>query len=170
MHSGALCSGKALQTLLNHSPQLVAATNTRSQTPMHHAAMSGNVGAIKVLAEFGADVNAKDIDGLIPLHNAWLGTMTIGACMTRLSSGDYDFYKTLQVDCLQAREVLINLGADQNAKNNNGMNPSQAAFISLFEIAMMDKEKEAPLRMLGSGVYSCENARTSNARAWTVRR
>lgn len=43
---------------------------TRGGTPLHYAVRSNNARAVEVLAELGADLNAKDLDGLTALDHA----------------------------------------------------------------------------------------------------
>jgi ankyrin repeat protein len=42
-------------------------------SPLHEAALKGDSGMVKVLLEYGADVNALSKDGRLPLHDAALG-------------------------------------------------------------------------------------------------
>jgi ankyrin repeat protein len=43
---------------------------TRGGTPLHYAVRSGKTKAIATLVELGADINARDLDGLTPLDHA----------------------------------------------------------------------------------------------------
>eukprot|EP01107_Rhizomastix_libera_P014822 TRINITY_DN5003_c0_g1_i1.p1 TRINITY_DN5003_c0_g1~~TRINITY_DN5003_c0_g1_i1.p1 ORF type:complete len:721 (+),score=164.80 TRINITY_DN5003_c0_g1_i1:3-2165(+) len=46
------------------------ATNTTGSTLLHCSADVGNIGAMKLLLELGADINAQDFDGFTPLMTA----------------------------------------------------------------------------------------------------
>lgn len=71
-------------------------------TPLTWAALLGQTEAIELLIQKGADVNARNKDGGIPLHGAaFLGETEIVI-------------------------LLIQKGADVNAKNNNGETPLDA--------------------------------------------
>lgn len=49
-----------LRMLIESDPSLLNARDSDDSTPLHCAAWKGNVEAVKVLLEFGADVNAKN--------------------------------------------------------------------------------------------------------------
>jgi ankyrin repeat protein len=66
---------------------------------LHYAAYGGHKEIAELLIAEGADVNAKDEDGVTPLHEAAFGG-----------------YKEIA-------ELLIAKGADVNAKNNGGETP-----------------------------------------------
>ena len=70
------------------------------RTPSHVAAIGGNAGALRALAEAGADFNAKDhVQGSTPLHNA------IG--------GDF----------IEATAVILENGGDLEATDKEDMTP-----------------------------------------------
>jgi ankyrin repeat protein len=70
------------------------------ETPLHMAALSGPKEVAELLIAKGADVNAKDEDGVTPLH--WTETEEIA-------------------------ELLIAAGADVNAMDNSGDTPLDTA-------------------------------------------
>ncbi|CAL8124272.1 unnamed protein product [Orchesella dallaii] len=47
--------------------------NKNQENALHLAALFGNVSALELFIELGCDVNAKNIEGCTPLHNAFLG-------------------------------------------------------------------------------------------------
>ncbi len=73
-------------------------------TPLHIAVLAGQTGALRVLIESGADLNAKarDADGGTPLH--WT------AALARID----------------AAQVLVDAGADVNSEDRNGFTPLDA--------------------------------------------
>jgi ankyrin repeat protein len=73
--------------------------NSRSylgDTPLHVAAIWGDVEAIRLLVQAGADINALESFGYTPLHQA-------------AEQGKKEAY-----------DLLISLGADVDIKNKNG--------------------------------------------------
>ena len=48
----------------------IDASDPHGWTHLHHAAMSGDLGRVRELIEAGADINAKEKDGMTPLKVA----------------------------------------------------------------------------------------------------
>lgn len=108
--------GALLNAVLQHHPQLIRQMTPAKQTPLHSAAGMRNLAAVQVLLSLGASVNARNIAGDIPLHNAY---MSIGPS-TRPTSEHYqgDYVEKLAGSVEDAKEVirlLIEAGADQDA-------------------------------------------------------
>lgn len=57
-----------LKLLLLHDASLVHAKDEQQRTPLHHAAFSGNLDAVKLLLRHDANINARDYGGSSPLH------------------------------------------------------------------------------------------------------
>ena len=88
--------------------------DNKEQTPLHYATLSGNLEMIELFLKEGFDVNARNLEGQIPLH--------------------------LAIEKRQSQEViqfLINNGADVNARDNKGQ--SVADYIAKWgEKEMLD--------------------------------
>jgi uncharacterized protein YegJ (DUF2314 family) len=52
------------------NPELVHGSDDRGWTMLHHEALAGNAGPVRVLLDFGADPNARTDDGATPLQLA----------------------------------------------------------------------------------------------------
>lgn len=74
-----------------------------NNTPLHIASIWGDVDAIKLLVEAGANINAQGEHGYTPLHEY-------------IEQGHYNAAKT-----------LILLGASMEIANNDGLTPAQLA-------------------------------------------
>jgi len=94
----------------------------------------------KILIEHGADVNARDQDGLTPLHNtAWTNNGEVAKLLIANGADvnakdNYEntpllffFAVRAPFDWEQIPRVLIDNGADVNAKDNRGTTPLEYA-------------------------------------------
>ena len=88
------------------------------------------------LLENGADVNAQDKGGLIPLHNASsYGHLDIAALLIRFSTvvnatdkwGFTPLHEAAQKGRTQLCALLLAHGADPTLKNQEGQNPLELA-------------------------------------------
>ena len=108
---------------------------TLGTTELHTAAGSSGVAEVEVLLKDDAYVNAKDADGLTPLHSAALNNPSPAVL-----------------------EVLLKAGADVNAKSTSGLTPLHSAalnnpFPAVLEVLLKagadvnskDAEGDAPL-------------------------
>ncbi|MQL97047.1 hypothetical protein Taro_029734 [Colocasia esculenta] len=89
---------KRLESLLRKG----LGANGRDQygmTALHSAAVKGHRDVVRLLAEFGAELECQDVEGHTPLHLAVEG------------------------GCVDTVEALIDLGADVNAKSRRGATP-----------------------------------------------
>ena len=85
-----------IEMLLSKDETIVNERDNKGNAPLHWAAMKDKSETIKFLAQKGADLEAKDVDGWTPLHYA-----------SAFAS-------------LQTVETLINLGANRESKANDG--------------------------------------------------
>ena len=126
---------------------------TLGTTELHTAAGSSGVAEVEVLLKDDAYVNAKDADGLTPLHSAALNNPSPAVLEVLLKAGADVNSKDAEGDAplhFAARynstpavlEVLIKTGADPRAINNEGKTPLDVAKTEYRDIlwkAMMDK-------------------------------
>jgi len=82
-----------LELLLNRSHARINSGGSEGMRPLHYAVTKGNLGAIKLLLAYGADVNAANDSGDTPLHVA----AAIGS--------------------VDAAKILLNAGADIDKRN-----------------------------------------------------
>lgn len=67
----AINSTEMMQLLIDHHPNLVNSRDAGGKTPLHHAATSQKLPIVEMLLINGADVNAKDRNGITPFHKAY---------------------------------------------------------------------------------------------------
>ncbi|BGP01436.1 Target of rapamycin complex 2 subunit avo2 [Rhodotorula toruloides] len=78
--------------------------NSRGMTPLHAAALKGQVETAQMLLDYGADINAPDLNGNTPLHYAcaW--------------------------GHLPVMNLLIDFDCDEEPRNNEGFSPAEYAY------------------------------------------
>jgi ankyrin repeat protein len=92
----------AAKILSRGEPQKhLSTTNSKQQTPLHFAALSGRAEMSQYLISKGADISAKDIDGNTPLHFSMKG----GSPLTV--------------------KILLGAGASTEEENAKGQTPSK---------------------------------------------
>lgn len=85
------------------------------QTALHFAADKGNLDCVRFLVEAGANVNAKDEDGIGVLQTA------ISAALYGMNVNGKDGKNTI----LEVIRFLLEKGADQNACDDDGESPKR---------------------------------------------
>jgi ankyrin repeat protein len=103
---------------------------------IHEAALKGNIEAVKQHLAAGADVNAKNEDGVTPLDHAtlWGHKEIVELLLAKgadLNAKDNDGWTSLHNAAYRGHkqivELLIAEGADVNAKTNDGRTPLDLA-------------------------------------------
>lgn len=99
----------AKELLAKDADPNIASNNPFKATPLHSACATSNLDMAMLLINNGADVNAKQMQGVTPLHSA-------------AHNGQADLVR-----------LLIDKGADVNAKMDNGQTPIFMAEEAKFE-------------------------------------
>ncbi|XP_029979999.1 BRCA1-associated RING domain protein 1 isoform X2 [Sphaeramia orbicularis] len=118
--------------------------NHKGETPLHLAAIKGDVEAVKELLDQGADPNLKDNAGWTPLHEACnLGHLKVvevlvskGALLnTPGYENDSPLHDAVRNGHPAIARLLLQLGASQNVLNLYGKKPADyAASLEMLEI------------------------------------
>jgi ankyrin repeat protein len=143
-----------VKTLLKDNPDLVFSKDyTNGVTPLHIAAARGDTNVAKLLITHKADVNAKDNNGMTPLHYA----VFLAPYMSNNSGNK------------AVAELLLTHNADVNATNNFGATPLYFAAVAgdkdMVELLLANKAdvnaKEnrgwTPLHMAAGNGYNPES-------------
>jgi ankyrin repeat protein len=140
MGSGSLSNLDMVRQLAAHKADLNARLEkgesgrgrftTTGSTPFLMAARASDVALIKLLVELGADRNVTNVDNCTPL----LAAAGVGAL------GDGDEASGTEDEAFEACRLLLELGADVNAVDNNGETAvhgaayqSRSRLVSLFD-------------------------------------
>jgi len=124
----------------------------QSLFPLHEA---NNLRDVKRLIEAGADVNAKDYDGMTPLNSAasrgfftfFPALRDAGADVnTKDNAGMTPLHWAAYLGHIEVVQILLSLGADINAKTNSGSTPLHIATPSCHSLleAAQKKAQEKP--------------------------
>ena len=101
---------------------------------LHQAVTDGNIEAVKQHIAAGADVNAKDENGVTPLH--WTETEEIAELLIAKGadvnakddwSGSTPLHRAATFGYKEIAELLIAKGADVNARTGSGETPLDLA-------------------------------------------
>ncbi len=90
---------KGLRGLISKTPDIIKAVDSQRRTALHHAAINGNVEAVKILLVAKARIDSRDEDGCSPLHLA------------------------AEKGHLPVVQLLLEKRADPNLRNNQGYSP-----------------------------------------------
>jgi ankyrin repeat protein len=122
-----------VQELIKADPDAVNLKDNSGRTPLHWAARNDHLSVVRFLVENGADVNAEDNRGIIPLYySVWLGeNYEIAECLVN-SGADVNFKRDNDTSLLylvsrdgreKIAELLIKNGADLNHQDAVGKTP-----------------------------------------------
>lgn len=126
-----------IKALLQQDPKLVSDKDTDGDTPLHVAALHGQVAAVQALLDAGADVNAKNSYGPFLPGDLWdkvlatnnhqdpVGVLTVHGNDTRYLQNGYTplHLAAFSIKHKQIVEMLVNKGADVNAQPASGATP-----------------------------------------------
>jgi ankyrin repeat protein len=150
---------------LTAAPQLVFFRDVIGKTPLHEAACSGNVDEIDTLIRLGAEVDATDMNRRTPLHFAWgylhispSGDSSLAANIVAMRPSS-----SAEQDLLRSRELLIERGANPDARDDGGHTPSAAAFIIANLPSVLNSGK---FGRLGTQLFSWEHAISNSYDSW----
>lgn len=127
MRTAALGSAKDMELILNAYPSLANHKDAEGATPLHNAALNGNVGAIEVLIKHHADANAADKGRETPLMEA-AAAGKVDAVRRLLSAGakpdasrgqEGPLHLAVMMGHLETVRLLIAAGADVNAPGSS---------------------------------------------------
>jgi ankyrin repeat protein/L-ascorbate metabolism protein UlaG (beta-lactamase superfamily) len=121
-----------VQELVKADPDMVNLKDNSGRTPLHWAARNDHLNVVKFLVKNGADVNAEDKRGIIPLYySVWLGeNYEIAECLVN-SGADINSKRNSQSLLFLASrdgkekiaELLVKKGADLNQQDAVGKTP-----------------------------------------------
>ncbi len=123
------------QSLLHNAGKEKVAKTEMGLTPLHYAALEGDVTAISALIRAGDEKNAKTIDGWTPLHLAAYfgcipGISALIQAKADLEAKTIDGWTPLHLATAIAITVLIQAGAEKEAEDYKGRTPLD--FVSQF--------------------------------------
>src|SRR6266478_4768295 len=152
---------KASGKLIAASPELVNAHDRAGATPLHHAAGFGNIAAMKLLLEHGADVNAVNKRKSTPLFWCMHDEAKVRMLLdhgAKVSTSNIDgrtavYQAVSMANAVPVLRLLLDKGADPNAKTLTGMTPLIAASRVNIEAAriLIDRKADVNARNAAGG-------------------
>ncbi|KAI6034372.1 ankyrin repeat-containing domain protein [Pisolithus microcarpus] len=103
-------------------PWILDWSNSQGKTALHMAALKGNEELVRMLCDWGADVDLSDNKGNTPLHyaSAW-GHIPVCPISASRVLHSFEF-------CHRFVQLLIERGCQYTARNNDGFTPSDYAY------------------------------------------
>ena len=124
------CSKETLQAIINHGAD-VNSTNKNNVTSLMTACENGNIDAIDVLLNAGANPNIADTEGVTCIHHAVNGgcnkeiLQAIISLVADINASNMDGETALLIACkkgnIDAIDILLNAGADPNIADSVGV-------------------------------------------------
>ena len=148
-----------LEMLLKQDPSLVNKRDSFGHAPLHYA---NSVKVARILLSQGADIDARNNDGVTPLHLTSLKTslsevIGLGLCKLLITSGadvnaqDNDgntpLHDAASFAALRHIDLLLEGGANPSIQNNEGQTP-----LHLGVGHMTTRLREIPMLLIGGGV------------------
>ncbi len=166
-----------VEKLLAASPDLINAKDHAGETPLHHAAGFGNLATLKLLLDKGADPNGCDRRKSTPLFWALYEEPKVrllldgGAKVDAKSvEGRTVLYQAAVMgDPARVMRLLLEKGADPNAKTLNLMTPLIAASRGSIEAMRLLIEKGADVNARNGAGGTALMAAASTGRPDAVR-
>lgn len=103
-----------IKYLLAHGADPNQRSPDRQRPPLFEAAYTGNMELVPLLVEAGADVNARDSDGLTPAHEAAFCDFRLNCDDCSASAGSW------RAGAKPVLQYLASKGADLHAKSSDG--------------------------------------------------
>jgi ankyrin repeat protein len=157
LHLAALKgNAPATRLLIRSGANLECRTTNKGTTPLYYAARFNRLSVVKALVAAAADVNARDNDGVQPIHGASIcGTGNTAPILSilvahradvhsRANDGASPIHYVLSRGTKEALRCLLAHGADANSRRKNGTP-------AIFQIVYMNKPAMAQV-VLDHGV------------------
>ena len=144
-----------LAEVLHRSGSSVKPRGRGDDTPLHCAALNGDLEMVQILLEYGVDVDCQNMSGYTPLNSVALLGSPNAARVIRLllqrgadpNTCTYDGSTPLHFasafERIEIARVLIEHGVNVEAKNDSGMTPLDVARAYFARGEMMDLLLEA---------------------------
>ncbi|MCK7555018.1 ankyrin repeat domain-containing protein [Chitinophaga sedimenti] len=147
-HAAEIGDMELVKTILTAQPELLKEKDEYEFSIMHAAALAEDPQLITYLAGLGADVNAKNDEGLTPLHIVLYPEVaeTLIKLGADVNAKSMDDETPLHIQVAEGEQqydmvkLLLQHGANKNAKDVNGERP--------YEIARDREEDEEILKLL----------------------
>ena len=129
---------RRVKKLLASDPSLLDSKDSNGDTPLHNAAINGQLETVRYLLEFGAMVDVKNDEGMTPLIGAsWYGDSTAKPGED-LTGGNPAIV-----------ELLIKAGATVNTRDVHGYTPIHCANREVIDLLLANGHQLNPITKHG---------------------